>query len=410
MRMNRGTIILVAVLVVAVVLLLILNNNQAVAPGTSTPAPTNAPVALLPGVDQDTLARLEVRDNTTGVRIVLTKADADSPWLYDDNNPGLAQDLTASQPGPGGETAGQVAAAGTSTGEADPTQVSTLIGLLSNLQGSDAFSAENLGDFGLQNPQYTVLATTYDGAVFLLHVGAQSRVNPRYYVIVEQPGRVELDEDATDEPQAIGTSVMGADQQVGGTGQGNSEGTTLGTAEADAVITNPTQAEIVGENIEATNAAVGTQVAQANATAEAAATQPADDDDQAIATEIAQPDEQTGIGSNTEGTTLEDVTPEASAEATLELTPDVSAPAVNPTLAPLTEPLVNLNGSFTIYLVQKTTLDRFISLIAAPPVLLATPTPAGTALSTDGTDEPLVEPAQDVLVTPEATAEATETP
>lgn len=348
MRLNRSTIIFIVALLAFIVVVLLLNQNQAAAPGDTTVTPTSAPVALLPGVDNTTLARLEVRDNTTGERIVLTKATADGAWLYDNT--------TRAEPGVETEVSG--------TQQADPTVLSALIPLLTNLNSADSFEDANLANFGLTNPLYTVLATTYDGAVFLVHIGGQSRVNPRYYVIVEQAGNANVG--GTEEPQAIGTQEIGAADA---------------TAEA-TVITDLTEAASVGAEIEATNAAVGTQVAQADATAEASA------EPQAIGTQEIQ---------------SADATAEATVEATVEATPE-ALPTIEPTLAPLAEPLVALEGTFQIYVVQKSTLDRFINLITTPPIFVPTPTPTTDLglLSIPSTDVP-----QGSLSTPEVTLELT---
>ncbi|MBK9747302.1 MAG: hypothetical protein IPO91_11025 [Chloroflexi bacterium] len=348
MRLNRSTIIFIVALLAFIVVVLLLNQNQAAAPGDTTVTPTSAPVALLPGVDNTTLARLEVRDNTTGERIVLTKATADSAWLYDNT--------TRAEPGVETEVSG--------TQQADPTVLSALIPLLTNLNSADSFEDANLANFGLTSPLYTVLATTYDGAVFLVHIGGQSRVNPRYYVIVEQAGNANVG--GTEEPQAIGTQEIGAADA---------------TAEA-TVITDLTEAASVGAEIEATNAAVGTQVAQADATAEASA------EPQATGTQEILP---------------ADATAEATVEATVEATPE-ALPTIEPTLAPLAEPLVALEGTFQIYVVQKSTLDRFINLITTPPIFVPTPTPTTDLglLSIPSTDVP-----QGSLSTPEVTLEVT---
>jgi hypothetical protein len=377
MRLNRSTIIFIVALLAFIVVVLLLNQNQAAAPGDTTVTPTSAPVALLPGVDNTTLARLEVRDNTTGERIVLTKATADGAWLYDNTTraePGVETDVSGTQ-------------------QADPTVLSALIPLLTNLNSADSFEDANLANFGLTNPQYTVLATTYDGAVFLVHIGGQSRVNPRYYVIVEQAGSANVG--GTEEPQAIGTQEIGAEGSVGTAPEGNVQGGSLADitpeATAPAEITNATQAAVVGANIEATNAAVGTQVAQANATAEAAAaavTAEASAEPQAIGTQEILP---------------ADATAEATVEATVEATPE-ALPTIEPTLAPLAEPLVALEGTFQIYVVQKSTLDRFINLITTPPIFVPTPTPTTDLglLSIPSTDVP-----QSSLSTPEVTLEVT---
>ena len=72
MRMNRGTIVLIAALLVVIVAVLVVNNNQASAPGV-TPTAVEATGPLLPGVTADKIVRYEVRDNPSGTFTALTK-------------------------------------------------------------------------------------------------------------------------------------------------------------------------------------------------------------------------------------------------------------------------------------------------------------------------------------------------
>ncbi len=384
MRMSRGTIGLVVALILVIAAVLLLNNNPATAPGENTPVATNVPVALLPGVNDISLARMEVRDNTTGQRTVLSKSDVDSPWSIE-----------------GGEgSAGAVDSTGGDSQPADAAQIAPIVGLLSTLQSAEGFESEQLGDYGLRNPQFTILVTTYEGAVFLMHIGSQSPTNPRYYVIVEQASG------ATDiSPIAEGTDAIGGDivepgEQMGGAESNQSGGVLLEDITAEVTpITDLTQAAVLSELIEATNAAVGTQIAQAAATADAAATEaPSQDAEgmEAIGTQDVQPGEQVGGGSESNqlgGVSLEDVTLEATVDVTAEATLSPE-PTLEPTLGVLAEPLVALDGSFQIYLVQKTTIDRILAFIVAPPVAVPTLVP---------TFDPLLP----LIPIPEATLEAT---
>lgn len=428
MRLNRGTIVLVVALIVVIAAVLLLNNNQAAAPGGEvTGTAVSEAVALFAGVNESTLTRLEVRDNTTGERTILLKQDVDSPWVIEEGVVGREEPMT------GGEV---LTTGDAESNTADAAEVASLIGLLSNLESADAFESEQLADFGLAEPQYTVFATTSESAVYTMHVGAQSPTNPRRYVIVEQiagatdvtpgvpvaEGPESTEASATEGAEA--TEAIGSMIEDPGESSGRPddlsdsvvlEEMTSEATEGVGVVANVTQAAAVGEMVEATNAAVGTSVAQAGATAEA--TVPAGDqaeEGEAVATQIVEPGEESGAPSDQgSGAELSEV--DATAEATdemadAEMTPEAEVEATpEPTLEPLAEPLVRLEGSYTIYVIQQTVVDRLIRLLTEPPIAEATPEATTDAVSTDGTEDPAVEPPQTSLreETPEATAEAT---
>ena len=438
MRLNRGTIILVVALIAVIALVLVWNNNQAEAPGGEvTGTAVSEAVALMAGVNESTLTRLEVRDNTTGERTILLKQDVDSPWIVEEATIGREEPLTGVEDEPSGGAEGEISTSGDAgSNTADAAEVASLIGLLANLESADSFESEQLGDFGLAEPQFTVLATTSESAVYTMHVGAQSPTNPRRYVIVEQlAGATDVTpgvpgDEAPDSTEASATEGAEATEAIGsmiedpgetsGRPDDLSDSVVLEEMTAEAtdqvgVVANVTQAIAVGEMIDATNAAVGTAVAQAGATAEATA--PAGGqagEGEAIATQIVEPGEDSGApGEQSIGAELSEV--DATAEATdemadAEMTLEAAEEATpEPTPAPLAEPLVRLEGSYTVYVIQQTVVDRLIGLLTDPPI--AEPTPEGTTdpVSTDGTDEPAVEPPQTSLreETPEATAEAT---
>ena len=84
MRLNRGTLVLIVVLVVVFAAVLFINNQQTSAPAaTSTPQPASG--RLLPNVAGENVVRYEVRDNTSGQFVALTK-DAGGAWHIDATN------------------------------------------------------------------------------------------------------------------------------------------------------------------------------------------------------------------------------------------------------------------------------------------------------------------------------------
>lgn len=438
MRINRGTIVLVVALIVVIAAVLLLNNNQAEAPGGEvTGTAVSEAVALMAGVNESTLTRLEVRDNTTGERTILLKQEVDSPWVVEKNVVGREEPLTGVEVEPVGGAEGEVLTTGAGeSSSADAAEVASLIGLLSTLESADSFESDQLGDFGLAEPQYTVLATTSESAVYTMHIGAQSPTNPRRYVIVEQisgatdvtpgvpvsEGPESTEVSATEGAEATettGSNIVDPGETSGRPGD-LSDSVVLEEMTAEAtdqvgVVANVTQAIVVGEMIDATNAAVGTAVAQAGSTAEATA--PGGEqagEGEAIATQIVEPGEDSGApGDQSIGVELSEI--DATAEATDEMADaemtleTVEEATPEPTPAPLDEPLVRLEGSYTVYVVQQTVVDRLIALLTDPPIAEPTPEGATEPLSTDGTDEPAVEPPQTSLreETPEATAEAT---
>jgi hypothetical protein len=76
-----------------------------------------------------------------------------------------------------------------------------------------------------------------------------------------------------------------------------------------------------------------------------------------------------------------ELTPETTVEATAEASAEVTTEALPDVWDIITEPRPTLTGTQTILLVSDTTLDEFISLIAAPPYG-PTPTPTSTPTNT----------------------------
>src|SRR5690606_30783922 len=73
-------------------------------------------------------------------------------------------------------------------------------GLLTSLlalQSQESFEADDLAQYGLAQPAYSIYAVAEDGAIQVLHVGNQNPAGTRYYTVQEQlaPGtsRPDLD-------------------------------------------------------------------------------------------------------------------------------------------------------------------------------------------------------------------------
>jgi hypothetical protein len=335
MRMNRGTIILIVVSIAVIIGVLAINNNPTSAPGNTTPtasAQTGGP--LFPGADASTLVRFEVRDNTTGARTVLTRNEADVWGLDESDQPGagdVTSDALSGVVAEATDEAGGTTAVSpqdafsiqTTSGQSlDQNVILTDIGSFLGLNATDSFTSDQLADFELDHPHYSILAAAADGTVYQLHVGGQNPTGIRYYAVLEP--------------------LAGAD---------------IATEEVSLT-------EEPGAALEATIAAN-------------------------VATDEAQPAE----------TAPAEGTPEATEAAVSAEATEPAAPVfATPTLAPLAEPLVSLQGTQTIYTLPKTTLDTLIGLITTIPFATPTAVPASQV--------PLPEATVELVPAVETTAEA----
>lgn len=304
MRLNRGTITLLvgsALVIIAVLLF----NSVATAPGSATATATGSAGPLFDGLEADAVARLEIASNTNGDHTVLLK-DAGGAWGITEVTYGT--DRAVQQ-----------------------DSVSEAITGFADLQANDSFVAENLADFGLDQPDYVITAQAGE-TTYTIYVGNQNPTGNRYYVLI-----------ATGQAEAI-TPPPAAE-----------EPTTEATAE-----TTETPAE-------ATSAATEEVTAEATEAATAAATEEVTAEATAEVTEA--PAEATSVAT-------EEVTAEATAEAAEE-TPQEATAEAEPTFTPLTF----ASEGQTVYLVNKSALDDLIDLITAPPYVpppTSTPTPYPT--------------------------------
>jgi len=165
MRLNRGTILLLLGSLVVIVAVLLLNNQRTSAPDV-TPTATGAPGAgpIFPAIadvaNQGNIVRFEVTDNIANTKIVMTKDDA-NVWTVEESASTL--DLAT-----------------------DQTKAVGTMSVLASLTATDSFTTENLADFGLDQPKYTMVLTDKDGNTYTLKIGNQSPANPRYYALVDE--------------------------------------------------------------------------------------------------------------------------------------------------------------------------------------------------------------------------------
>jgi len=163
MRLNRGTIILLLASLVVIAVVLALSNNQASAPGAETTTPSAFSTAattgpLIPNLDQASVARVEVTDNQNGASTVLTKTGTDI-WAID-------------------------SATFVADRETDQAAAAAAVNSLITIQANDSFEADNLADFGLDNPTHVITITNTDGTQHFIYVGNKNPAGNRNYILV----------------------------------------------------------------------------------------------------------------------------------------------------------------------------------------------------------------------------------
>ncbi len=162
MRLNRGTILLVVALIAVIVIAALLSSQPISTTPTPTPAPTQESVRLFPELDGARAARLEVRNNISGVRTVLTR---DPSFLWSASATG------ASVP--------------TENREVDQVAIPGLMSTFAQLASTQSFQTEDLASYGLDQPTQTITMTTDDGGIYTMHIGNTNLAGGRYFVIIE---------------------------------------------------------------------------------------------------------------------------------------------------------------------------------------------------------------------------------
>lgn len=161
MRFNRSTVLLLLGSIVIIAAVLILGGQRATAPDVTPEATEAGSGPIFPEIadvnNQNDINRFEVADTTAGTRIAMTK-DAGGVWTI------------AESAAPSDLATDQTAAVGT-------------MSVLASLVATSSFPAENLADFGLDAPKYTMALTEADGTVYSVKIGNPS-ASPRYYALV----------------------------------------------------------------------------------------------------------------------------------------------------------------------------------------------------------------------------------
>src|SRR5664279_393478 len=214
MRMNRGTILLIAALLVVIVAVLVISNQQSNAPA-ATPTVAVATGPLLPNIPAANIVRYEVRDNTSGDFTALSK-DSGGAWHLDATN---------SLPG------------------RDPDQalIATTAGQIVTINYTNTFQSDQLANFGLDHPSYTLLVTTTDGKLYTIYVGAKSPTSAGYYAVVQQGAAPASTAEPTAQTTAEAAATAEATAHVAGkrivpAEQATAEATAQATAEATAPV------------------------------------------------------------------------------------------------------------------------------------------------------------------------------
>ncbi|MCK6578809.1 MAG: DUF4340 domain-containing protein [Anaerolineae bacterium] len=160
MRLNRGTIILIIALVLVFAGALLVSNQQTAVPTTPTATPNAQAGPLFAALESATVARYELRQAESSTFIEFARLDAQN-WS-----------LNASS-----EEAGRVA---------DSTLIENVIGQIAGIEYTASFESDQLADFGLDTPQYTIFIETGTGEGYTLYIGNKTPTNPRYYVVMAE--------------------------------------------------------------------------------------------------------------------------------------------------------------------------------------------------------------------------------
>ena len=174
MRLNRGTILLLVISLVVIAGVLIVNNNNPAA-GSTTPTPTlTTGGPLLPDMSADAVLSVKVTDNTSEGFTEVSRADSSSDWA-------ISVPAGSEQPD---RTVDQYLVKG---------DLDKLVGM----QTETGFAADNLADFGLDKPAFTIEVGTADGST-VLQVGNKNPGNTRYYILLaSDPSTVYLVQNAS---------------------------------------------------------------------------------------------------------------------------------------------------------------------------------------------------------------------
>ncbi len=162
MRLNRGTLILLVISLLVIIAVIVVNNNNLLVTATTATPTFEAGGPLFADLSADNILSLKVTNTSDDSVVELARDDASAAWTVS----GTAADDSRT---------------------VDQDKAATAANNVATLQAVTGFAGdgENLADFGLDAPAFTVEVTTTDDNSYTLNVGGQNPGSSRYYV---QPG------------------------------------------------------------------------------------------------------------------------------------------------------------------------------------------------------------------------------
>lgn len=160
MRLNRGTLVLLAASVIVILAVLLLNNQPASAPALTPEATAEGAGTIFPELAQDTVVKFEAVNSDGTQKTVLTKDDGGAWAVTEATN---ASDLAT-----------------------DQTKAAEVVQSLAALASIDRFALgdQPAADFGLDAPAHTFTLTDQESQTYTLKIGSKSPTTPRYYAFV----------------------------------------------------------------------------------------------------------------------------------------------------------------------------------------------------------------------------------
>lgn len=178
MRMNRGTLVLLAASVVVILAVLLLNNQPASAPAPTPEATAEGAGLIFPelaglseSVPEATADGASAGGQGTIVKVEATNADATQKTVLTKDEGGAWTVAEATN------------ASDLATDQAKTTSVVTSLATLA-ATSRFALGDQKAADFGLDKPAYTFTLTDKDNKIYTLKIGSKSPTTPRYYAFV----------------------------------------------------------------------------------------------------------------------------------------------------------------------------------------------------------------------------------
>ena len=159
MRLNRSTLLLLLVSVLVIAAVLFLSRDEAQEAAVATPFVDETSGPLLPGLAEADVASVALQDNESGDFIRLTREGED--WAVS---------------GPADEDLRRV----------DQAAAQVAVNNLLELAVNRSFEIDDLADFGLVEPAFTLEVDRGEGPLEVIFVGRQNPQGTRHYVMTRQ--------------------------------------------------------------------------------------------------------------------------------------------------------------------------------------------------------------------------------